>query len=156
MQTACAFLNSDIGGTVLIGVTDDKKIIGQAVSDSTKKEIAQELNKVESHASVDVEYISLAADRYVIALVVKPGVRAPYVYDRRSILYQWITRKMSQEKYEQLFMEVRPSSVAWESLTTNDCMINDLDKKRIRQIVGIAVSERRLTDVATSASVLRY
>ena len=33
-KTACGFLNSD-GGTILFGVTDNLRIIGQEVSDKT-------------------------------------------------------------------------------------------------------------------------
>lgn len=152
VQTVCAFLNSDQGGTVLIGVTDDKKIIGQTISDATKKEIAQEFNKIEPHVSPVVDYIPVAANRYVIALVVKSGPRAPYVYDGRPFIRsQSITRKMTQEKYEQLLHGRRHSTVSWESLTTNDCIMSDLDKKRIRQIVNMAVTEKRLTDLAINA-----
>lgn len=39
METLCAFLNGE-GGTVLFGVTDKGKIIGQDVSDKTKRDIA--------------------------------------------------------------------------------------------------------------------
>ena len=39
METLCAFLNGE-GGTILYGVKDDGKIIGQTVSDSTKRSIA--------------------------------------------------------------------------------------------------------------------
>ena len=39
METLCAFLNGE-GGTVLFGVTDKEKIIGQDVSDKTKRDIA--------------------------------------------------------------------------------------------------------------------
>jgi ATP-dependent DNA helicase RecG len=153
MQTICAFLNSDTGGTVLIGVTDDKKIVGQAIADGTKKEISQELNKIEPHASPAVDYIHVTANRYVIVFVVKSGSRAPYVYDGRPFIRsQSITRKMTQEKYEQLLHSRRPSSVSWESLTTNDCTINDLDKKRIKQVVNTAISEHRLTAIATKSS----
>lgn len=40
METLCAFLNGT-GGTVLFGVTDKGKIIGQEVSDKTKRDIAE-------------------------------------------------------------------------------------------------------------------
>ncbi len=154
MQTVCAFLNSDIGGTVLIGVTDDKKIIGQVISDGTRKEIAQELSKIEPQSGVCVDYVPIKANLYVIVFIVKPGNRAPYVYDGRPFIRsQSTTRKMPQDVYEQMLHVRRPSSVAWESLTTNDCGVNDLDKKRIRQIVNMAVSERRLTDIAIHANV---
>ena len=45
-QTLCGFLNGH-GGTVLIGVTDSGKIVGQEVTDNTKKEIAKEIAKIE-------------------------------------------------------------------------------------------------------------
>lgn len=40
METLCAFLNRN-GGTVLFSVTDKGKIIGQEVSDKTKRDIAE-------------------------------------------------------------------------------------------------------------------
>ena len=40
METLCAFLNGE-GGTVLFGVTDKGKIIGQEVADVTKRCIAR-------------------------------------------------------------------------------------------------------------------
>ena len=154
MQTVCAFLNSELGGTVLIGVTDDKKIVGQAVSDGTKKEIAQELSKIEPNATPHAEYISVGIDLFVIAITVKPGNRAPYVYDGRPFTRsQSTTRKMPQEKYEQILHERRSSSIAWESLTTNDCTLTDLDKKRIQQVVNMAVEAGRLTEIASRAGV---
>lgn len=155
MQTVCAFLNSTTGGTVLIGVTDDKKIVGQAVSDGTKKEIANELAKIEPNANPKIEYVQLTDNRYVIALSIKPGALAPYVYDGRPyIRSQSTTRKMPQEKYELLLHNRRPLSAAWESLTANNCTISDLDKKRIRQIVNKAVAMGRLTDIASHEKVI--
>ena len=61
MQTACAFLNSDHGGTVVFGVKDDGKVVGQTVTDKTRKEIAFELNKIEPHAKIDVQYIQITS-----------------------------------------------------------------------------------------------
>ena len=66
---------------------------------------------------------------------------------------QSTTRTMPQEKYDQLLQNRRPPSVAWESLIDNDCTINDLDKKRIQQIVDMAVSGGRLPDFATHENV---
>ena len=40
METLCAFLNGE-GGTVLFGVTDKGKIIGQEVADVTNRCIAE-------------------------------------------------------------------------------------------------------------------
>lgn len=152
MQTVCAFLNSEVGGTVLIGVTDNKTILGQDVSDDTKKSIAQELSKIEPNSTPQSEYVRVGDNLYVIVIAVSPGNKAPYVYDGRPyIRSQSTTRRMSKEKYEQMLNARRTTSIAWENLTTNDCKISDLDKKLIRQIVSMAVSAGRLTGAAASA-----
>ncbi|MFH1254191.1 MAG: ATP-binding protein [bacterium] len=154
MQTMSAFLNSEVGGTVLIGVTDDGKIIGQEVTDSTKKEIASELKKIEPHADVNVEFISVNDKRCVIMFSAKEGSNAPYVYDGRPyIRSQSTTQKMSQEKYIIMLHNRSQLSVAWDKLTTNDCIVKDLDTKRINQVVDIAVSEKRLPREALRANI---
>lgn len=53
METLCAFLNGE-GGTVLFGVTDKGKIIGQDVSDKTKRDIADAVWRIEPFATVEV------------------------------------------------------------------------------------------------------
>ena len=45
METLCAFLNNE-GGTVLFGINDKKKIIGQEVADTTKRNIADAVSKL--------------------------------------------------------------------------------------------------------------
>ena len=57
-ETVCAFLNGE-GGIVLIGITDNGKIIGQDVSDNTKQAIAHEIAKLEPPAHIDVQYLKL-------------------------------------------------------------------------------------------------
>ena len=154
MQTICAFLNSEVGGTVLIGVTDDGKIIGQEISDGTRKEIASEINKIEPHADVDIEYVPLEIKRCVIVFFAASGNKIPYVYDGRPFMRsQSTTQKMSQEKYINLLHNRSSSLVAWDRLTTNDCSIKDLDSKLIQQVVDIAVSQ---TSVAVLVSIFPF
>ena len=56
METLCAFLNGE-GGTVLFGVTDKGKIIGQDVSDKTKRDIADAIRRIEPFATVEVSVL---------------------------------------------------------------------------------------------------
>ena len=58
METLCAFLNGE-GGTVLFGVTDKGKIIGQEVSDKTRRDIAEAINRLEPVAMVQISYAPL-------------------------------------------------------------------------------------------------
>jgi ATP-dependent DNA helicase RecG len=53
MQTVCAFLNSKDGGIVIFGIKDNGQIVGQEVTDKTRKEISVELSKIEPYAKID-------------------------------------------------------------------------------------------------------
>jgi ATP-dependent DNA helicase RecG len=150
-ETICAFLNGD-GGTVLIGIKNNGQIIGQKATDNTQQEIARELNKIEPHAEIDISYIPLENNQQIIAITVKSGTRIPYVYDGRPFLRnQSTTIRMPRDKYEHLLYEKRPIFIRWESLTTNDCNISDLDNNRIQQVIRVSVNEGRLMESAMSA-----
>ena len=58
METLCAFLNGS-GGSVLFGITDKGQINGQEVADSTKRNIAEAINRIEPTAEVQIIYIPL-------------------------------------------------------------------------------------------------
>lgn len=52
MHTVCAFLNTS-GGRVLLGITSASlQVIGQQVTDNTRREIARELTKIELAVSL--------------------------------------------------------------------------------------------------------
>src|SRR5688572_23242267 len=113
--TICAFLNGK-GGTILIGVTDNYQVVGQHVSDGTRLEIANEIKRIEPTASVDIHYVAIDQDKFVIVLHVEAGGHAPYMYDGRA--YQRNesqTSRMSQHRYEQLLVERSQLNHSWET-----------------------------------------
>ena len=154
MKTICAFLNSETGGTVLFGVTDDGKMIGQIVADTTNKDLANELRKIEPHAEIPVKHVLVSPEKYVIVLTVKPGKSKPYAYDGRFyIRNQSTTQQMPREEYIRVIQNIDQPTLSWDRLTTNKCTINDLDKKRIREVARMAVDRGRLAPGAELASV---
>jgi ATP-dependent DNA helicase RecG len=58
MHTACAFLNSD-GGILVFGVTPSLSIVGQIVSESTRRDIAQALAGIEPAVTPVIEYVDI-------------------------------------------------------------------------------------------------
>lgn len=155
--TACAFLNSK-GGTVLIGVKDSGKIVGQDVSDGTCKEIASETNKIEpaSQGHLKVDYIPLEDKKYVIAINVKPGDHAPYVYDGRP--YQRdesSTNKMSQQRYDQLVSKRNQLNFSWENFVAEGYDLDLLDQNLILSVVRKGVEEKRLPEIALRQDTLK-
>ena len=74
METLCAFLNGD-GGTVLFGVTDEGKIIGQDIAGKTKETIGEAISRIEPNVNVRIfMYLCLIAKR-------------------KSLLYMWRVRE---------------------------------------------------------------
>jgi ATP-dependent DNA helicase RecG len=68
-ETLCAFLNGN-GGTVLIGVKNNGQIIGQDVTDNTRLEIANLISKLEPPTSIDIDYVPIEKNKYVIKMTV--------------------------------------------------------------------------------------
>jgi len=151
--TLCAFLNGK-GGTVLIGVTDNYQIVGQEISDRTRIEIANEIKKIEPTASIDVHYIPVKENKFVIAIHVDAGKHVPYVYDGRA--YQRDesqTNKISQHRYEQLLVERRQINHSWEELTATDDTLDDLDHEEIRLAVKQSIVVGRVPTTAQGEKI---
>jgi ATP-dependent DNA helicase RecG len=152
MQTVCAFLNSDEGGMVVFGAKDNGQLIGQEITDKTRKEIAVELNKIEPYTKIDVEYVPITKKQQAIVFVVHAGDKAPYTYDGRPFMRnQSTTMRMSQGVYADLYNKTNPT--LWENLTNNTCTIKDLDHARIKKVISMAISEQRLPKGATPKSI---
>lgn len=81
METICAFLNGE-GGTVLFGVHDSGKILGQEVADTTKRDIANAINRIEPQAEVQISYVPLPdSDKQIITLHVEEArYERPFTY----------------------------------------------------------------------------
>lgn len=152
-ETICAFLNTQ-GGTVIIGVNSKGQIEGQDISDSTRQAIANEINKLEPAVRVDVNYISVNKEKYVISLSVKTGPHAPYIYDGRPYQRnQSTTSRMSQHRYEQLLVERGQLNHNWEDIIATKYNIDDLDHDEIRHTILEGIRVNRIPSDAMADTV---
>ena len=147
METLCAFLNGE-GGTILYGVKDDGKIIGQTVSDSTKRSIAEAVNRIEPFVDLEITYIAIpGTEKYVIVIFVEEQrFMRPFTYKGRA--YQRIestTTVMPQERYNHLLME-RGGKYGWEAMINPDLKIADLDENAILGAVREGIRNGRLPE----------
>ncbi len=147
METLCAFLNG-VGGTVLFGVTDNGKIIGQDLSDKTKRDIVEAIRRVEPLTVIKISYAAIpGTGRYVIVLHADPQLSArPFVYKGRA--YQRIesvTTVMSQEKYNLLLLQ-RGGKYGWEAIINENLEIESLDVNTIRGAVRMGIESGRLPE----------
>lgn len=147
-KTLCAMLNGR-GGTVLIGVHDDGRIVGQQVTVSTQAELAAELARIAPTALPSFEVIAFAGDRSVIALTV-PGGGGPFMYEGRP--YSRVgptTRAMPKAHYDLLVLERLHGSHRWENQPARGVTAADLDAAEIRRTIDEAVRRGRMDDPGT-------
>jgi ATP-dependent DNA helicase RecG len=143
-ESICAFLNGK-GGTVLIGVNDKGSLIGQDVTDNTRREIAREVKKIEPTPPVDTYYTEIKENKFVITIHVNAGDHAPYVYDGRA--YQRNesqTDRMSQHRYEQLLVKRSQINHSWEEVIASGYTLDDLDHEEIYKTVSDGIRENRI------------
>ena len=101
-ETICGFLNGRVG-IVLFGVTPDKGIVGQTVSDGTLQDVALCLRRFEPPAPVQIERGALPDSAHELLLLrADPSHESrPFTFDGRP--YERIgstTSVMPQEKYQ--------------------------------------------------------
>ena len=147
METLCAFLNCE-GGTILYGVKDNGKIIGQEVSDNTKRSIAEAVNRIEPFVELEISYVPiLETDKYVIAIHAEcQRFMRPFTYKGRAYMrIESTTTFMPQERYNHLLME-RGGKYGWEAMINSDLKITDLDENAILGAVREGIRNGRLPE----------
>lgn len=152
-ETVCAFLNTD-GGYVILGVTDDLKIVGQEISDKTNREIGNELAKISPKAHIEVHYIPLENNdkQIIIFHITTDSTRRPYMYDGKAYLRsQSDTIPMPLEYLQQLTISNARDSHSWENQTLPNATLDDLDMDEIIRTVKEGARNGRIPeDYATN------
>ncbi|ROR32577.1 ATP-binding protein [Inmirania thermothiophila] len=147
METLCGMLNGS-GGRVLFGVTPQGRIVGQAISDKTLRELADWLRRFEPPATITQARIDLGNGKEVLMLEALPDpVRRPYVFDGRP--YQRVgptTSVMPQETYHQLLAERPDSRTRWETLLAEGYGPTDLDQEEVLRTVRLGIAAGRLPE----------
>ena len=147
METLCALLNG-AGGAVLFGVTDKGKIIGQDLSDKTKRDIVEAIRRIEPLPAIKISYTTIPdTNRYVIGLHADAQLSArPFTYKGRAYhRMESVTSVMSQEKYNLLLLQ-RGGKYGWETIINENLKIENLDSNIIRGAVRMGVESGRLPE----------
>ncbi|MEJ5363919.1 MAG: ATP-binding protein [Desulfosoma sp.] len=147
METLCGMLNG-AGGKVLIGVTPEGKICGQAVSDKTLREMAEQMGRFEPPVDIRQGRIDLGDGKEVLVLEAQTDpTRRPYVFDGRP--YQRVgptTSVMPQDTYHRLLAERLDSRARWETLQAEGYGLIDLDQEEILRTVRLGIAAGRLPE----------
>ena len=158
MHSACAFLNTE-GGWLIFGIAPTSlKIVGQDVTESTRRELAQALVGLEPAVDVSVEYIDVpdGKDQQLIVMHFDGWVRGmvPYTYHGRPyIRVESTTKIMPREMFEERLRESKPGKFAWDAQIAEGVAIDDLDEERIRNAVRLGIAGGRINASAEGETV---
>lgn len=141
----------------MFGVSDSGKIIGQAVSDGTKRIIADAIARLEPAASVQISYVPIpGTDKKVIAVHAEDArLDRPFMYKGRPyIRIESTTTTMPASTYEHLLLERDGTRHCWESFLNEDLKLSDMDNEEILKTVRLGIENGRLpestgTDIPT-------
>ena len=133
----------------MFGVTDKGKIIGQKVSDRTKRDIAEAIRRIEPFANIEISCIDIPdTDNSIIALSAEEQrYMRPFSYKGRA--YQRIesvTSSMPQEIYNQLGL-YREEELEIPYKALRECCTNAFCHRlyhRPGSSVGIAIYDDRI------------
>ncbi len=158
MHSACAFLNTD-GGWLIFGVAPTGlKILGQQITETTKREIAQAIAGLEPAVDVKIHYVDVP-DRpgnKVIAMHFDGWVWGERPHTFHGCPYYKVestTKVMPYEMYDERIRAHQPQMYAWESQLANDVTLADLNEKHIRGCIRLGVEGGRIPASAMSAPI---
>ena len=158
MKSACAFLNTE-GGYLIFGITPTSlKIIGQYVTDTTQRLIAQELAKIEPGIDARAEFVGVPdSDGQQLIVYHFDGWQdgqVPYTY--QGCPYYRIestTKVMPREMYNERLRRSNPRKFAWDAQIAEGKTIADLNEDRIRGAVRLGVAGGRINASAEGDKV---
>ena len=158
MKSACAFLNTD-GGWLICGIAPTTlKVVGQDVTENTRREIAQALTHLEPALDVEVNYVDLpnSNGKQVIVMHFDKWVwgKEPYTYHKCPYYrIESVTKEMPRDMFVERLKAARPHDFAWENQTAERVTLDDMDEERIRNAVRLGITGGRINASAEGATV---
>lgn len=158
MKSACAFLNTD-GGWLIFGIAPTTlKVVGQDVTENTRREIAQALTHLEPALDVEVNYVDLpnSNGKQVIVMHFDKWVwgKEPYTYHKCPYYrIESVTKEMPRDMFVERLKAARPHDFAWENQTAERVTLDDMDEERIRNAVRLGIAGGRINTSAEGATV---
>lgn len=148
-RTLCAFANGR-GGRVLFGVTPAGKVVGQAVTDRTLEELAQEFQGFEPPLFPTLERIAVGDGREVLVLTVARSARVPVAF--RGVPYERVlntTRTMPRETFQRLLLEEMHATERWENRPAEGWDVSRLDRRELVLTLEESIRRGRVDDPGT-------
>ncbi len=149
MQALCAMLNNR-GGRVLFGVSPNRTIPGQQVSDKTIEELAKEIGEIDPPAFPSVDRVPLENGQEVLVVTATQGPVRPYSYKGQAYRRVGNTnQEMSRDEYNRMLLERMHGEQRWENHEATGWTVNDLDTTEIVRTLEESMRRGRADDPGT-------
>ncbi|MCK9435979.1 MAG: putative DNA binding domain-containing protein [Synergistaceae bacterium] len=145
-KSICAFLNHE-GGQVLIGIADDKKVVGITDAEKWEKELTDYLNTSiipEAPIMVSVESVG---NKQILLVKVWAGSKQPYIFDG-SIYFRrgQSTVKATSQQISDLIHNRQKTELHWERQLALGVELEDLDIHEIQKTIDRSINESKLDE----------
>lgn len=149
-KTICAFLNNG-GGQLLIGISDDKKVVGVKMAARIQDELENYLNSEIVPETPIMVSIEQYGEKQVVLVKVWAGSKQPYIfggsiYFRRNAH----TVKASSNEISALIHKRQKTEIHWERQPALGVELEDLDLDEIQKTVKEAINENRVSDLKSN------
>lgn len=155
METLCGMINGK-GGTVVFGVSNKGKIIGQEIGDKTTREIGESITKFEPAVDIQPIYVRIDNSNKYLIVFQTDGLEAdkPYMWDGRPYRrHDSVTSIMPREQFIRLHERQHGLTYKWENDGNTRLRIEDLDEQLIMNVIQNAVRRGRLSSFALNDNV---
>ncbi|MBI2898893.1 MAG: putative DNA binding domain-containing protein [Planctomycetes bacterium] len=148
MEALCGMLNGVGSGRVLFGVSDKGDLLGQTVSDSTQREIANATRRIEPSVEVRTMLVPLRARQAVVVVEASGGPAGPFTFEGRGYLRVGnTTQRMSHSEFDSRVVKRLQKETPWDRWIAPDWKVRHLDRDEVLRTVEDAVEAKRLTGV---------
>ena len=123
------------GGTILVGVNEEKSVVGVSPDLDIKKLLHSLMNEIRPSAPIDVQIVEYDTKR-ILLISVWEGAQKPYLCE--GTIYQNVGSNgsiASDNAISNMLQERKKSDNNWERMPVLDADIEDLDMTEVRKTI---------------------
>lgn len=145
METLCGMLNSSGRGLLLFGVSNQGKVLGQTVTESSIRDISNAFGRIEPAAHFITSKIPIDKTLAVLCIEISARDSHLFTYEGRGFLRVGnTTQKMSRAEYDRRVVQRADAREPWDRGIARDWKLRHLDKDEIRRMIDEAIEVKRL------------
>ncbi len=144
LEELCGLANTE-GGMLLVGVSDDGKLLGTDIGKGTIEHFTNKIKqRFDPMLYPKIERIKLDG-KNVLLIEIRETANKPYqVFGKAFKRVGKSNLQMSRDEFERMILEKHKEKVRFDSQICRDAKIGDIDKERIKWFLEKANRERRL------------